>query len=267
MSTRDRPTTLTTASVLFGSLSSGTHASTIDTAVTKKPTEASAIATGLPPGTRITSGPAGSRCSAIIAANMNRNGMKFVMMPMLTSASYAPRTDVFAWLRNTNRPAKAACTRRETYGVLHVGCSRPNPSDPGAERQPCGGREPPASGAERGHGQQHRAERRQPGEADARQHCLNRLHRALQSGYLPFRNRDEDGQRCHDIQKSDDDAGGENGSRHRAPGVANLLAHRRSAFDAAERKRDRGPEDGILEARARRHRFERQRCRGAEAEP
>ena len=37
---------------------------------------ASAIATGVPPGTRITPGAAGSRWTTIIAANMKRNGMK-----------------------------------------------------------------------------------------------------------------------------------------------------------------------------------------------
>src|SRR5205085_314304 len=76
ISTSERPTTFTTANVLFGSISEGMHASTIDTAVTMKPIDASAVATGVPPGTRRTSGPAGSRCSTIIAANMNRNGMK-----------------------------------------------------------------------------------------------------------------------------------------------------------------------------------------------
>ena len=75
------------ASILFGSSSGGTAASTIEIAVTTKPIDASRIATLRPPGTRITSGPAGSRCSTIIAANMNRNGMKYAMMPMLTSAS------------------------------------------------------------------------------------------------------------------------------------------------------------------------------------
>ncbi len=98
----------------------------MEIAVTTNPTAASAIATRVPPGTRITSGPAGSRCSTIIAANMNRNGMKYAMIPILTSASYAPRTDVPAWPRKTNTPAIAACTSSATYGVRHVGCSLPN---------------------------------------------------------------------------------------------------------------------------------------------
>ena len=63
-------TTFTTANILFGSSSGGMQASTIEIAVTTNPVDARAIATGLPPGTRITSGPAGSRCSTIIAANM-----------------------------------------------------------------------------------------------------------------------------------------------------------------------------------------------------
>ena len=72
---------------MFGSPSGGMHASTMETAVTMNPITASVIATGFPPGTRMTSGPARSRCSTIIAANMNRNGMKYAMIPMLTSAS------------------------------------------------------------------------------------------------------------------------------------------------------------------------------------
>ena len=81
-STADDPTTFTTASVLFGSSSAGMHASTIEIAVTTNPVAASAMATGFPPGTRMTPGPAGSRCSTIIAANMNRNGMKYAMIPI-----------------------------------------------------------------------------------------------------------------------------------------------------------------------------------------
>src|SRR5260221_1242536 len=48
------------------------------------------------------------------------------MIPMLTSASYAPRTDVPAWPRNTNSSAIAACTSSATYGVRQRGCRLPN---------------------------------------------------------------------------------------------------------------------------------------------
>ena len=48
----------------------------MEIAVTANPSKASARATIEPPGTRMTPGPAGSRCSTTIAANMNRNGMK-----------------------------------------------------------------------------------------------------------------------------------------------------------------------------------------------
>jgi len=52
-----------------------------------------------------------SRCSTIIAANMKRNGMKYAMIPMLTSASYAPRTDVPAWPMKTGTPERRSISR------------------------------------------------------------------------------------------------------------------------------------------------------------
>ena len=126
-SASDAPTTFTTASVLSGASAGGMHASTIDTAVVTNPSAANAIATEGPPGTRITSGPADSRCSLIKAANMNRNGMKYPMIPMLTSASYARETVVPlpALPIQMNSAAIAACTSSATYGVRQRGWSAP----------------------------------------------------------------------------------------------------------------------------------------------
>ena len=66
--------------------------------VTTAGTEASSTATGFPPGSRVTPGGTGSRCSRIIARNRNTNGMKYVMIDMLTSRSYAPCTLLPVWL-------------------------------------------------------------------------------------------------------------------------------------------------------------------------
>ena len=81
------PATFVTASTLFGSPSAGMSARPIAVAVTQNPTPPTSVATGRPPGTRITSGPAGSDWSLIMEANMKRYGMKYPMMDMLTSTS------------------------------------------------------------------------------------------------------------------------------------------------------------------------------------
>ena len=56
-------------------------------AVLTIPIEASAMATGLPPGTRRTSGPAGRLCKRIMAPKMKRKGRSVERTVMLTSTS------------------------------------------------------------------------------------------------------------------------------------------------------------------------------------
>ena len=87
MSTALPPTTFSTARGLFGSSADGITDSRIVIDVLTRPTHASVIATGLPPGTRRTSGPAVRFCRRIIAPNRNRYGMKYAMIAMLTSTS------------------------------------------------------------------------------------------------------------------------------------------------------------------------------------
>ena len=75
-------------------------ARTIVSNVVIRPTEARRTATGFPPGSRVAPCGTGSRCSRIIARNRNTNGIKYVMMDMLTSRSYALCTLLPAWLSN-----------------------------------------------------------------------------------------------------------------------------------------------------------------------
>ena len=90
------------------------QASTIAIAVVTNPSPPRILATAGPPGTHITSGPGNSFCTLISAANMKRNGTKYEMMLMLTSTSYAPRTDVPAWPSTTNTAEIPACTSSAT---------------------------------------------------------------------------------------------------------------------------------------------------------
>jgi len=78
---------LNSASGLFGSSGCGISDNAIVSPVVRNPTVATSFATVAPPGTRITSGPAGSRCSLIIAANKYKYGIKYVITPMLTRTS------------------------------------------------------------------------------------------------------------------------------------------------------------------------------------
>src|ERR1700733_1560619 len=71
--------TLATARGLFGSSSAGAADRMMVTRVVTNPNVARAMATGRPPGTRRTSGPAGRLCTQAIAAKRKRNGMKVVM--------------------------------------------------------------------------------------------------------------------------------------------------------------------------------------------
>ena len=98
-------------------------------------------------------------------------------------------------------------------------------------------------------------------------HRLNRLHDPLQARDLLLRNRQQDAERPDDVEHGDHRAGREDRARHRAPRILNLLAHRRRALDAAERERDRRPEDHVLEARARHDRCGVDRRRRSEAAP
>ena len=81
------PMTLAIANPLWGSVSGGTTASTIVIDVVSRPTDASSMAMGFPPGSRAIPAGKGSRCSRIIARNKNTNGMKYVMIDMLTRRS------------------------------------------------------------------------------------------------------------------------------------------------------------------------------------
>jgi len=81
------PTILKTASGLFGSSGGGRTDRAMVNSVVANPRMDSACAAGFPPGTRITSSPAGSPCSLNIDANKYKYGMKYVITPMLTSTS------------------------------------------------------------------------------------------------------------------------------------------------------------------------------------
>jgi len=81
------PMIFPTASSLCGSSAGGMHASTLEIIVVRRPKIASTTAAGLPPGTRMTSGPAGSLCTRIIAVNKKRNGRKYDSTPTLTRNS------------------------------------------------------------------------------------------------------------------------------------------------------------------------------------
>ena len=89
------------------------------------PTAPARIATGRPPGTRITPAPAGSRCRRIIDAKTSRKGMSVQMTVMLTRMSYAPFTVWPAWPRTMQTPIVAPRVRRATCGVRHFGWRRP----------------------------------------------------------------------------------------------------------------------------------------------
>ncbi len=127
--------------------------------------------------------------------------MKFAMMLMLTSTSYAPRTDVPAWPRNTNTAAMPACTSSATCGVCQRGCRSANargrkrsmPATNGrravAANQPATA---PSALSETSSGE-HRHEPRHAGLAG---HRLDRLHEALQPGHLLLRQREQDAQRA-----------------------------------------------------------------------
>ena len=78
-------------------------------------------------------------------------------------------------------------------------------------------------------------------------HRLYRLHDARQPGDLLPRHRQQHGERRGDVEHGDHRTGAEDRARHGPPRILDLLAHRRSAFDAAERERDRRPEDDVLQ--------------------
>ena len=105
------------------------------------------------------------------------------------------------------------------------------------------------------------------GNADLARHRLHRLHDPLQSRHLLSRKRQQHAQRPGEVEHRDHGAGREDRARHGAPRILDLLAHRRSAFDAAERERDRRPEDDVLQARARHERAGVHRRRRSEAAP
>ena len=120
------PPTLTTDSMGFGSLGSGISERTHETVVVVKPTTATAIATGLPPGRRIRPRGRGNRWTRIAAANIKRYGMKNEITDTLTMTLYAPCTPVPIWLTTMNTTEMTARKSNETYGVPHRGCRRPN---------------------------------------------------------------------------------------------------------------------------------------------
>ena len=63
--------------------------------------------------------------SLMVAAKVNRNGMKVTRNVMLTMTSYAPRTEVPAWPATTKTTVSSAWVRSALTGVPHRGCSRP----------------------------------------------------------------------------------------------------------------------------------------------
>ena len=85
-----RPMIFVTARILWGSSSAGSTEKAMVISVVVKPRTPTILATGLPPGIRMMSGPGGSRCKRINDANTNKYGMKYEIIPMLTSTSYAP---------------------------------------------------------------------------------------------------------------------------------------------------------------------------------
>ena len=155
-----------------------------------------------------------------------------------------------------NSAAIPACTSSATYGVPPARMQgaergRQKSIDAGDERQPRRRGEPAADAAERVDRHERGENRHHPRRADPRRHRLNRLHDALQARDLLLRHRQQHAEGADHVQRRHDRAGREDRARHGAPRVHDLLAHRRRAFDAAERERDRGPEDHVLERRAR----------------
>ena len=81
------PTIFATARNLYGSSAAGMIEKIIVTSVVVKPSVPRPIATGLPPGIRITSRDAGSLWNRISAAKTNRYGTKYEIIPILTRTS------------------------------------------------------------------------------------------------------------------------------------------------------------------------------------
>ncbi len=250
------PITFATASAFRGSSAAGKTASTIETTVVARPTRPMRTATGLPPGIRITLGPAGLALHADERRedeeerkerHDDRHAHQDLVGPLYARPGLTQHDEHHrdGRLGEQGHPGRSPLRMEIAEARGEEVVDPRDEGDAGHGAQPCADA---SKGRDRDEGS---GEGRETGCADPLGAASHGLHDSLQARQVRSRGGHEHAHRAHDVDEGDDRRGEEQTAGNRPARVANLVSHERGRLGAREREGDGGPEDHVAKAEAR----------------